>query len=312
MPPISSNSTKHIVGSRKGVFTKSAAGGLNPSDFLIEGSGVTPYSAFSFRALSSVYLASGSPCVRVRRGSDNVESDIGFVQVAPTTWYLDTATLQAFADASPTAIKACYVVRVYDQTGNGRDRYTGIANRQPIIVNNGGTIQNQNNYVGARFSTSSHTLQTLLAYGIGDSVWANGVVTFSSIYVNRSEPTNGINSLLVWDNGGSQYCYVANTGSGASAFGNYTQGTQYKNDAPVTINTRDDAYNELYNQRYILEDWGFTKWSTAQNNFGGYGLINGTNFNWDGYYIEEINYQGDQLANRTAIMNYITPFYSAL
>ena len=280
--------------------------GLNPDDFLIEGSGVPAYSAFSFRALSYNHLASGGKCCRIRRSSDNAEIDIGFVNNG-TDYVVDSNAILSFAGAGNA-----YIVRMYDQSGNGRDRYSGIANRQPFVVASG-SLQTHNGYVGALLSDQSHTLQTLFAFGLGDSVWPDTSVQLSSIHVakqNASSGTSANTALNLWDNGGGQFAYVQQA-SGSSSFSGYTPGTQYKNDVTTTISTRQDAFNELYNQPYILEDWGLTKWATAQNNFGGYGLI-GTTFWWFGYYMEEIYYFGDQIGSRPAIMSYITPYYSSL
>jgi hypothetical protein len=64
--------------------------------------------AYSVRKLSSSY--SGS-CMRVRRDSDDTETDIGFVD-----GWLDEAAIASFCGASNG-----YVSIMYDQSGNGRD-----------------------------------------------------------------------------------------------------------------------------------------------------------------------------------------------
>lgn len=78
--------------------------------------------AYSVRKLRSAY--SGS-CIRVRRSSDNTESDIGFAANA-----LDTSALLSFCSPGDA-----YVVKWYDQSGNGRDLAQPTATLQPKIVN---------------------------------------------------------------------------------------------------------------------------------------------------------------------------------
>lgn len=78
---------------------------------------------YSLRQLS----ASATNCVRVRRGSDNAEQDIGFV-----SGVIDSASLLTFAGSN-----AAYVVKWYDQSTNGNDASIPTATYQPIIANGG-------------------------------------------------------------------------------------------------------------------------------------------------------------------------------
>jgi len=68
--------------------------------------------------------------VRVRRASDNVEQDIGFVNNA-----LDQTTLTTFAGAGDA-----FVTTWYDQSGNGQDGAQTSAATQPKIVSAGAVI----------------------------------------------------------------------------------------------------------------------------------------------------------------------------
>ncbi len=79
---------------------------------------------YSFRKLRNAYSGSA---IRVRESGGNTESDIGFVNN-----YLDTATLKTFCGAN-----SGYLVKWYDQSGNGIDASQSTSGKQPRIVNAG-------------------------------------------------------------------------------------------------------------------------------------------------------------------------------
>ncbi len=74
------------------------------------------------------------PLIRVRRSSDNAESDIHAVLTADSAGnrWLDTAALLAFVGAGNG-----FVTTWYDQSGNGRNAVQAAAGNQPRIVNAG-------------------------------------------------------------------------------------------------------------------------------------------------------------------------------
>jgi hypothetical protein len=80
--------------------------------------------AYSLRSLSRAYTGSA---IRVRRSSDNIEQDIGFLNNN-----LDTTTLLNFIGSSTG-----FVTTWYDQSGNGRNATQATAANQPRIVNSG-------------------------------------------------------------------------------------------------------------------------------------------------------------------------------
>lgn len=80
--------------------------------------------AMSLRKLRTAYTGSA---IRVRRSSDNVEQDIGFVGED-----LDTVSLLSFCGVSNG-----HVVTFYDQSGNGFDFLQPSAASQPLIVESG-------------------------------------------------------------------------------------------------------------------------------------------------------------------------------
>jgi hypothetical protein len=70
-------------------------------------------------------------CIRVRRASDNAESNIGFVNNE-----LDVTTLETFCSGTNG-----FVTTFYDQAGNGENLVQSTASNQPQIVNSGTVIK---------------------------------------------------------------------------------------------------------------------------------------------------------------------------
>ena len=102
--------------------------------------------AYSVRKLSSTYTGAA---IRVRRSSDNAESDIGFSGVN-----LDTTALNSFVGAG-----SGFVTRWYDQSGNGRNMSQNTAGLQPSIVS-GGTIITRNGNVSIYFNSAFNIFLT--------------------------------------------------------------------------------------------------------------------------------------------------------
>jgi len=89
-------------------------------------------SAISIRKLNSLY---SGPCLRVRRSNDNAELDIYF-----DSGIIDIPTLTGFVTSNNG-----YVVKLYDQSGNGNNySQTGTTN-QPMIINAGNLLVDSNN-----------------------------------------------------------------------------------------------------------------------------------------------------------------------
>ena len=83
--------------------------------------------AYSLRKLITGYTG---PAIRVRRASDNTETNIGFVNNE-----LDIVTLETFCSGTNG-----FVTTWYDQSGNTRNATQITASNQPQIVINGTTI----------------------------------------------------------------------------------------------------------------------------------------------------------------------------
>lgn len=84
--------------------------------------------AYSLRKLDCDYAGSA---IRVRRSSDNTESDIGFTSGGD----LDTAALKTFIGTGGT--DDGFVVTWYDQSGNSRNATMSTSTQQPLVMDNG-------------------------------------------------------------------------------------------------------------------------------------------------------------------------------
>lgn len=84
--------------------------------------------AYSVRKLRTAYTGSA---IRVRRSSDNTESDIGFTALGN----LDTTALTTFCSGTNG-----FVTTWYDQSGNGRNGVQTTAANQPQIVSSGSVL----------------------------------------------------------------------------------------------------------------------------------------------------------------------------
>lgn len=132
------------VGIRVGGFTPS--GGAAPYVGLLD---TYPGAAagYSVRLLKSTYTGSA---IRVRRSSDNTESDIGFTALGN----LDTTSLTSFCGAGDG-----FVTTWYDQSGNGYNATQGTAANQPQIVSSG-SVLTTNGKPSANFDGSNDSLFT--------------------------------------------------------------------------------------------------------------------------------------------------------
>jgi hypothetical protein len=239
--------------------------------------GVTPRAAFSFRLLNSAYTGA---CCRIRRSSDNAEQDINFV-----AGVVDTASINSFVPNGSTG----YIVYIYDQTGNNRHRYTGIAIRQPEIKSAAGSIYTQNGKVAVRLNSANHTLQQ-------DTSWHITGANSSSFMVYRESAAQ---DNIVFFGNTNAFGFVASSGSSSSAYGFMTSSLNKVNNVTQTISTRGEAYTQLSAKTGAIAHYTDMNLQTSFNafNFGGYGLIGG--FVWDGYYQEEIYCDGLQVSNAT-------------
>jgi PKD repeat protein len=109
--------------------------------------------AYSVRKLRSAYAGN---CLRVRRSSDNTETDIGF-----SNNFLNTSALTTFVGAGNG-----FVTKWYDQTGSNRDAIQTSAFNQPRIVN-AGVLFTQNSLASINCYDSNRCAFNITEGGFG-------------------------------------------------------------------------------------------------------------------------------------------------
>jgi len=236
----------------------------------------TASGAYSLRKLKSTY--SGA-CIRVRRSSDNVESDIGFLNNV-----LDTNTLLTFV-----GLNTGYVSKIYTQQGY-IDMIQPTLAAQPIIVNAG-------------------VLQTL---GSKPCIVFNG----STAYLTQTNSAVIVSNLSVFDVfkindttfeihfcGNSEYLLLGYPTSFAGD--SIVVNSRYKNNVLTSTPNATQIASTYGNNSYCLCSGYY-----GATNFASMGTFNQAAFLVQGSWQETIFYQFNQSANNTAINTNINSFYN--
>jgi hypothetical protein len=149
--------------------------------------------AYSVRKLRDAYTGSA---IRVRRSSDNTETDIGF-----SNENLDTTALTSFCSGTNG-----FVTTWYDQSGNARNATQTTAANQPQIVSSGSVLTLNGkpvlNFDGTNDflrSTFGSTLTTNLTY-VASFKLLSLSNNFKNIYGNASDlVTTYLTNLNQWN-----------------------------------------------------------------------------------------------------------------
>jgi len=262
--------------------------------------------AYSLRKLSSTYNGSA---IRVRRSSDNAETDIGFVNNQ-----LDTATLLTFCGAGNG-----FVTTWYDQSGNAINIVQVTNSYQlPIVVS--GVIYTTNTKpsmflngsggfckldfpTGFLNGVTNLSLQMVINIdnGASDNIglfgsgtgYNTGIEILSlSGFGNRTALR--LNGTLRNANSDAAYqLWNDNSQTLTEIYGNTTDTSAYKNNASVTLTNTTAMPTLNFNGRYDLGSYG--------------GALGSKN---NGYIQEFIIYTSNQVSNRTGISSNINSYYS--
>lgn len=133
--------------------------------------------AYSLRKLSINYEG---PAIRVRRDSDNTETDIGFV-FSTNGQVLDEDALTAFVGPANG-----FIAKWYDQSGNGVDQQRTIQNQQPQIVASGNVMKDNGN--PAAYFDGTKSMRSVIDVSLTSVVgeWSTfGVARVLDISINR-------------------------------------------------------------------------------------------------------------------------------
>lgn len=118
----------------------------------------TPLVTYSVRKLNSAYTGSA---LRIRRSSDNLESDIGFDDFG----VLDKAAASSFVGGANAFVSAWY-----DQSGNGKDLSQSTQASQPRLVINGDSDSNNKPYIYLNEAAGHKLTGTATVNGITNAI----------------------------------------------------------------------------------------------------------------------------------------------
>ena len=248
--------------------------------------------AYSLRKLDKDYSGSA---IRVRRSSDNTESDIGFTSSGD----LDTATLKTFVGANNGL-----VVTWYDQSGNALNLSQSSASNQPKIINSGTIIRAEGKIIVDFFGAflensnlSTGTPKTIFTVYKKGSLQADEEVFFDSRITSQSVvyKENNFNGDRL------------NIAFGTNRRSNHTfQSQEYKLLSIIQDGNNGNAYingSSIYGANVNF----------GSNSFNGLrlGAVRGTAslYLQAGLY-EFIIYGSNQSSNRTGIENNINDYYN--
>lgn len=98
------------------------------NELLLDVTPETPVGAFSLRRLSKSYTG---PCITIRENGSNTQTNISFT---------DEGVVDTAAIASHCGSNSGFVVKIFDQSGNGNDATAPDQARQPRIYNSGSQV----------------------------------------------------------------------------------------------------------------------------------------------------------------------------
>jgi hypothetical protein len=277
-----------MIGVGVGLRRRRFGGGGGFSGLLDEYSGAA--AAYSLRQLSSTY---SGDAIRVRRLSDNTETNIGFVDNE-----LDTTTLSTFCSGTNG-----FVTTWYDQSGNGNDATQTTASNQPKIYDSSSGVIEENGKAAVLFNTNILQSSSLFQCNYISYVASDSPNSLSQ----RFDPTEQQYNWGLAELASSKSIVIYNP-----SFSYYTS---------VDVYTNSQSLNTIQSEDVELFKNGSSILDTAQNvvlgaspnteklNIGAYGA-NGSYAYFSGKFQEIIIYNSDQSSNRTGIETNINDFYN--
>lgn len=261
--------------------------------------------AYSTRLLSSVYVGNA---IRVRRASDNAESDIGFVGED-----LDQTSLTTFCSGTNG-----FVTTWYDQSGNGNNATQSSATEQPKIYDSATGITEINGkpamYYDGTDSLDANALATsfsgtdkyISAFTVADS---DMTVTTNKAFWSFGRSTTSIE--LRWLGVGTDSLNVIAWGQRDSASVVDTlQGGSMANQTLTTIISNMDN-NEIFENGTSVASNTISMGATTLNRFA-FGCLSRSTKNIfiEGWLQEMIIYQSNESTDRTGIESNVTNYFS--
>jgi hypothetical protein len=256
--------------------------------------------AYSLRKLRTAYTGSA---IRVRRSSDNTETDIGFVSNQ-----LDTAAITTFVGAGNG-----FVTTWYDQSGNVNNTIQTTSGNQPLIVL-AGTLYTLNGKPSVYWDNVSS--QYLITANFASPI-SQPISTYT---VSKVEAIN-INASVIYDSSTTTGFALLHGGNSESAPLNLSlginSGTSIGIESTVVATKLVSVLcNTTNTNAFVNGVQKVTNQNVGSNSLGGItignlrplGLYNVYSFY--GWISELVFYPSLQTANNTAITNNINSYYS--
>ena len=234
--------------------------------------------AFSVRKIR----AAQTLCMRIRRESDNAETDIGF-----SGDNLDTAAIASHCGASNGR-----VVKWYDQSGNGNDATQATSTSQPRIYN-GSAVYTKNSVVAIFFDNGGTNLSLTSGVNMSGVNWSVYQITSRdaaqrSVFMANSGATGILTPTIATD--GNMYAQKAST----YYFAAESSTAQVNLNMTLTAGTPTVRKNA---SAYSLSSGG----NSGSDTINAIGQYSSTSFVSGGYGQEFILFASDKSANTAAI-----------
>ena len=247
--------------------------------------------AYSLRLLDNTYT---SDAIRVRRASDNIEQDIGFVNNK-----LDTATLTTFCSGTDG-----FVTTWYDQSGNAYNATQSTAAEQPQIVSSGSVLL-ENGKAAINFLNTKRFVIT-----VPNSFFALNDISAFLVTRTISNDTGGLSqkrdgflagNFGIGVNTGKYQFQTRNGAISSTVDSTNAYSTQQivnliRNSSGLYMNSPENKFTSSA----VADLTSSSLWEFG--NGGSYGFLNGS-------IQEKIIYLIDQTSNQSAIQTNINTYY---
>ena len=270
------------------------------------------HGAYSLRKLSSTYTGA---CFVIRRTVDNVEANlhfdtsntISFDSVVDNFSSSSSATnlgqfmaASGYADAdSLGSVASARIDSWKDQSGNGRDIATDIADKQPLLVHNG-VIITENSKVALDFDEDRLVNEDSSSYAQPTTY----------VIVVQSDATSGNDYILDTDSGGGGRQLVVHSGNKktlySSTFAGSTEASDNDQNLWFTVFDGSSSVLHINGGSNVLTG---SPGTGAQSGLTVGGRKSGTNY-WNGRIQEIIYYTSDQSGSRSEIELDANSYYS--
>ena len=266
------------MGLNLGIVASSKASAAPPVGLLLD-TYPGAFAAYSLRKLRTAYTGAS---IRVRRSSDNTETDIGFSALGG----LDITALTTFV-----GVGNGFVRTFYDQSGNGRNQIQTVNANQPSIVTSGAIILVNGKPCISQDGVSGRMLS------LNASINVANLSIFQVFKINDTTFQTNFG-------GGSNYVLFGFTSSFPPD--SITVSSRFKNGASLVTSDAPQVTTNYANNTQILSSAFYTgavTWSS-------FGWGNSTSWPTVGQIQEHIWYTSSQSANRTGFETNINSYYT--